>query len=162
MGISTGSVNNLGQVMRRADIEARYQSTRELARVTTGLDSVDRLEISPAARDLEALRTRLQTQAMALPEVREDRVAQVRARMAEGYYQREDLVTDMANRLMAEAELRPTEQAPAASTQPAYREELMREVNDKIQSGFYTDGQVMNFVADRLMSIYNINSSEDE
>jgi len=162
MSMSTGSVNQLGQVVMRAAIEARYQATRELERVTAGLGGEDRLEISAGARERESLRTRLQEQAMGLPEVRQDRVAQVRARMAEGFYQREDFVNEMANRLMADGALAPDAAAPAEDATPSYRDELMRDVNTKIQSGFYTDGEVMNFVADRLMSIYQISPTGDE
>jgi hypothetical protein len=163
MSMSTGSVNQLGQVMRRAAIEARYQTTRELDRVTAGLEGEDRLEISQGARELEGLRGRLLEQAMAMPDVRQDRVAQVRARVAEGYYQREDLVSEVANRLMADKALAQVDDSQATPpSDPAYREDLMREVDAKIHSGFYTDGEVMNFVADRLLSIYEINPNEDK
>lgn len=163
MSMSTGSVNQLGQVIRRAAIEARYQTTRELERVTSGLEGEDRLEISAGARELEGLRSRLLDQAMAMPEVRQDRVAQARARMAEGFYQREDLVSEVAHRLMADQDLAKVEDRPATpASQPGYREDLMREVDAKIQSGFYTDGEVMNFVADRLLSIYDISPKGDE
>lgn len=164
----SGSPAQIGQALRRAAIEARYQSARPLERAAVAAAAEDRLEISPGGRDLARLRGVLLERAQALPEVREERLAQVRQRVAAGFYDGEDIVAQISDRMVKQSalgELVPGGDAAAPGTptpDPAYRGDLMRQVNDKIQSGFYSDQDVMRFVADRLMDIYQIQPQDDE
>ncbi|MDP2361218.1 MAG: flagellar biosynthesis anti-sigma factor FlgM [bacterium] len=163
MDISTGQTSQLGQALRRAAIEARYQSVRDLGRAAeSALAGEDRVEISRDGRDLGRLRGVLMDAAAALPDVREEILAQVRDRMATGYYDREVVVDRISDRLLEQGSLRAASAGAVGTPEEDYRQDLMREVNDKIQSGFYTDGEVMKFVADRLMNIYQIDSHGDK
>jgi len=161
MAISMDGVNQAGQVLRRAAIEARYQSTREQAHTADAAGGEDRLEISAGGREAARLRQVLAAEAAGLPEVREERVAAVRERIASGFYMREDVVGQISDRLMADARLRPAGADPTGNPDTAYREGLMREVDEKIHSGFYSDSEVMQFVADKLLNIYQIEQRDD-
>jgi hypothetical protein len=89
-------------------------------------------------------------------------VAQAQERVAAGFYDREEIVAQISDRMLQDSPLSGVK--PDSSTavpDASYRQELMREVGSKIQSGFYTDNDVMGFVADRLMDIYQI-KPEDE
>jgi hypothetical protein len=162
MDIQSSSSSQVGQALRRAAIETRYQTTRELERVGVAGVTEDRLEISNGGLELSRLRGSLVEQAASLPEIRQDRVAQAQERVAAGFYDREEIVAQISDRMLQDSPLSGVK--PDSSTavpDASYRQELMREVGSKIQSGFYTDNDVMGFVADRLMDIYQI-KPEDE
>jgi hypothetical protein len=162
MEISSNSTTQLGQVISRAAIESRYQTARQLDRAAGGRAGEDRLEISTDGRDLARLRGVLLEGVAALPDVREERVAQASARVAAGFYDREDIVAQISDRLLQQSSLPEAVRAGDSAAVPDadYRGDLMQEVNDKIQSGFYSDQEVMRFVADRLMNIYQVGSTD--
>ncbi|MFA7329863.1 MAG: flagellar biosynthesis anti-sigma factor FlgM [Candidatus Delongbacteria bacterium] len=162
MEIQSGSLSQVGQALRRAAIETRYQTTRQLEQAGGAAAQEDRLEISSSGLELSRLRSSLQTQAAQLPEIREERVALARQRVAAGFYDREEIVAQISDRMMEDSSLGETA-ATGNGTVPAapYRDELMREVETKIHSGFYTDNDVMSFVADRLMDIYQIKPQDE-
>lgn len=162
MDIQSGSPSQVGQALRRADIETRYQTTRQLERAGQAGSGEDRLEISSGGRELARLRASLLQEASTLPEIREERVAQARERVAAGFYEREEIVANISERLLNESALKVGSAAsPSAVPDASYRTELMNEVGTKIQSGFYSDNDVMSFVADRLMDIYQIKPQDE-
>ena len=60
----------------------------------------DRVEVSDDARQVQDLEKNLADAARELPEIREDRVAQARARIEEGHYDSEEVRRTVADRLL--------------------------------------------------------------
>jgi hypothetical protein len=155
------STTRVGQALQRAAIETRYQATRQLEQAVRPALGADQVELSRGGLELSRLRQRLLDEAAQLPEVREDRVALARERVASGFYGAEGIV-DQISRRLEEGPVRQAADAGDAAMPPDdYRTELMKEVSAKIESGFYSDQDVMSFVADRLLDIYNITPEEE-
>lgn len=158
MQIQDGSGNTIHQRIQRAQIETRYQTQKQLDSI--GHKSLDeRVEISSGGRELARLQDTLRQEAARLPDVRAERVAQAEARISSGYYSSPEVVERMAETLtsspMARVAAREV-RLPAEPVPAGYRPELMQEVGAKLKSGFYSDEEVMGFVADRLSNIYGI------
>jgi hypothetical protein len=164
MDIPKASLSQLGQVLRRAAIETRYQATRPLERAAAAASAEDRLEISEGGREASRLRALLLARARGMDGLREGLVAQARQRVASGFYDAEGVVGQISDRMLSQTTLGSLQAGgpadEAAGTE--YRSELMREVGDKIQGGFYSDQDVMRFVADRLLDIYQIPPQDGE
>lgn len=152
--IQSGNFDPVGRALQRVQLEKRFESTKRLERIAGGEDSV-RLA---GGGETERLKGLLLSDAAALPEVRAERIAEVKARIAAGYYDREDVVEKIGERFLGSPEGQQALDGAARETLPAegVRADLMREVQDKLKAGFYTDGEVMNFVADRLLDIYKV------
>ncbi len=78
---------------RRPEHAARPERSGEAARA-------DSVELSEEGRQVQDLRGRLTEAARAMPEVREDRVAQARARLEAGEYDSEGVRRQIADRLL--------------------------------------------------------------
>lgn len=78
---------------RRAERTARPEGSGEAAKA-------DSVELSEEGRQVQDLRDRLTEAARGMPEVREDRVAQARARLAAGEYDSEGVSRQIADRLL--------------------------------------------------------------
>ena len=80
----------------------RAQSRRPEASDQTGSEAApsDRLELSEEAQQAQDRQDRLGQEARNLPEVREDRVAEARARLEAGDYDSEDVRRVIAERLL--------------------------------------------------------------
>lgn len=155
------STTRVGQALQRAAIETRYQATRQLEQIDHPALAGDQVELSRGGLELARLRQRLLEEAGRLPDVREERVALARERVMSGFYEAEGIVEHISRHL----EQGPLRQATAPVEAPmppeTYRMELMQEVATKIESGFYSDQDVMRFVADRLLDIYDISPEEE-
>ncbi len=155
------STTRVGQALQRAAIETRYQTTRQLEQLERPALAGDQVELSRGGLEAARLRQRLLEEAGRLPEVREDRVALARERVSSGFYEAEGIV-DHISRHLEEGPLRQVAASGNSSMPPeTYRTELMQEVSAKIESGFYSDQDVMSFVADRLLDIYDIAPGEE-
>lgn len=158
MQIQNGIHHTIHERIQRAQIETRYQTQKQLDSIGDG-GADERIEISSGGREMARLQETLRQEAANLPEVREERVAQAQARIASGYYSRPEVVDSLADSLtsspMARVAAREV-QVPDTPAPEGYRPELMREVGEKLRSGFYSDDEVMGFVADRLKNIYGI------
>ena len=62
--------------------------------------SADRVELSDDARQLETVKNRLAEEARNQPDVREDRVAQAKARLEAGEYEGENVKRVIADRIL--------------------------------------------------------------
>lgn len=158
MQIQDGIHNTIHQRIQRAQIETRYQTRKELDSIGHG-STGERVEISSGGRELARLQETLRQEADRLPEIRQERVAEVQARISSGYYSRPEVVGELAETLTASPMARVAArevQVPGGPSPEGYRPELMREVGEKLRSGFYTEEEVMGYVADRLGSIYGI------
>ena len=70
------------------------------ARTDTKVDAADRIELSESARQALAQQSRLNDAARSVPDVREDRVTQARARLEAGEYDTEEVRQTIADRLL--------------------------------------------------------------
>ena len=82
---------------RRTSDNAR---TSENAARSAG--ETDRVELSGAAQESRQIESRLQSAASDVPDVREDRVAQARARIASGEYDNENVRRIIADRILSQ------------------------------------------------------------
>ncbi len=69
---------------------------------TASANEADRVELSTAAQDTRQLESKLQNAASDIPDVREHRVAQVRARIASGEYENENVRRIIADRILSQ------------------------------------------------------------
>ncbi|MCA9782247.1 MAG: flagellar biosynthesis anti-sigma factor FlgM [Calditrichaeota bacterium] len=158
MQIQDGASNTIQQRIQRAQIETRYQNSKQLDSIGNSHQG-EQVEISSTARDLGRLMGSLREEAARLPDVRPEKIAEAQARISSDWYSRPEVLDALGDSLssspMARVAAREVgQQAPADPT--GYRPELMQEVSDKLRSGFYSDSEVMGFVADRLSDIYGI------
>ena len=117
----------------------------------------EEISISESARELSRLHAQLLAQAADLPEVREDRVEQARARVASGFYSQENVVEKISERIVEEAVPEQSSTGEVSSeARLEYRSDLMQEVAERVRTGYYSDDEVMAFVADRLLDIHDI------
>lgn len=65
-------------------------------------DAGDRVELSNGAQETRELESRLQNEVRNLPDVREDRVAEVRQRIASGEYNNESVRRVIADRILTQ------------------------------------------------------------
>jgi len=72
---------------------------RETASAT---DAGDRVELSNAAQESRELESRLQNEVRNLPDVRQDRVAEVRERIASGEFDNESVRRVIADRILTQ------------------------------------------------------------
>jgi negative regulator of flagellin synthesis FlgM len=72
---------------------------REVASAT---DAGDRVELSGAAQETRELESQLQARVRDLPDVRQDRIAEVRSRIASGEYDNENVRRVIANRILTQ------------------------------------------------------------
>jgi len=158
--ISSGSLDPLGRALQRVQLERRYETGRQLERLAAEPRGEDSVRIG--GDDRTRLQELLLDSAAGLPDVRQERVAEVRGRIEAGYYNREDVVDKIGERFLASPEGRQAVEGATRAALPAdaERADLMREVRDKLKAGFYTDNEVMGFVADRLLDLYQIDDKE--
>ncbi|MBT3604777.1 MAG: flagellar biosynthesis anti-sigma factor FlgM [Candidatus Latescibacteria bacterium] len=76
--------------------ENRNQETASAA------DAGDRVELSSAAQESRELESRLQNEVRNLPDVREERVAEVRERIASGDFDNENVRRVIADRILTQ------------------------------------------------------------
>ncbi len=157
MQIDQGSTNRINQELRRAELEHRFLVNRRFRQIAQE-PATDRVMISDEARALGRLHKSLMQQLSNLSDLREDQVALARERIAAGYYSREDIVDQIGEKLTNSAAAHSAVRGDSGVETPelAYRGELMSDVNEKIEAGFYSDDEVMAYVADRLLDIYGI------
>ena len=79
--------------------EVRESRNRETASAT---DAGDRVELSNAAQETRELESRLQNEVRNLPDVREDRIAEVRERIANGEFDNESVRRVIADRILTQ------------------------------------------------------------
>jgi hypothetical protein len=158
--IQPGGLDPLARVLQRAQLEQRFESSRQLERIA--LPAEDRVLLADGER--ARLHGLLLESAAALPEVRAERIAQVRARIEAGYYNREEVVERTGEKFLASPEGRQALDGATRASLPAETEraDLMDAVREKLRGGFYTDGEVMAFVADRLLDMYKIEDSSGD
>lgn len=159
MEIGSTSNDQIRLSLQKSTIETRYQTERQLERIVQP-DRQDRVEISGSAIERSRLQSVLLQRMEAMPDVREDKVALARERMATGFYERGDVVSKLGDRMLESGTLRVEPEGASELPETSYRKELMGEVNAKMQGGFYSDNDVMSFVADRLLQIYGIADDE--
>lgn len=159
--IPSGNLDSIGRVLQRVQLERRYESNRQLERIAVDPQG-DRVTLGRSG-DAARLQSLLLEDAAALPDVREERVAEVKALVAAGYYDQEDVVEKIGERFLASPEGQQALDGAARETLPgdAERADLMRDVQNKLKAGFYTDGEVMNFVADRLLDLYKVDGEPE-
>ena len=80
-------------------VEGRRERQTSVTRSTASASRRDSVNISTDAKETDALRERLTEEAGNIPDVREDRVAQVKARIASGEF---DADSDEVKRAVAE------------------------------------------------------------
>ncbi len=161
MEIHSGSADQIRRSVQRVAIENRYQTERTLNRIVKPDVEADQFSISKSGLERSRLHASLMDKLAALPETRDDRIAEVKARIAEGFYRREAIVSEMADKMMNETALTNEKTSGAELPSANYRNDLMHEVGEKMKDGFYSDNDVMNFVADRLLQIYGIDQADD-
>ena len=145
----------LGLDLRRLELEQRFE-LRQRVDAFTQPDKPDRIELG-AKGETEALKAMLLEKLEGREDLRGDKIAAVRERIAAGYYQQEFVVEQMADKILGQSVESNVQGAQKADVrEPAYRQALMQDVQSKIESGFYSDGEVMGFVADRLLQIHDV------
>lgn len=140
--------------IQKARIEDNFRLGSRLNAMSQNAE--DQLNVSSEGRDMQILTDKLANQTLQLPEVREDRLADVQAKLASGFYQSDEFDASLAERLMEDPDLSQVLDIPnLALPSTDYREDLMQDVQGKINDSFYSDNEVMDYVAERLMSIYS-------
>jgi anti-sigma28 factor (negative regulator of flagellin synthesis) len=140
--------------IRRAEIENRYMMNKDVLRRAANSAS-DKVEFSSEGRELNRMRQVLMQSAAELSDVREDVVSQIKQKITTGFYNREDVVNSISDKILDSASEKVSDESSPQVTD-SYRSDLMNDVNEKINNGFYSDTEVMAFVADRLLNIYEI------
>lgn len=79
----------------------RVQENRN-QETASATDAGDRVELSSAAQESRELESRLQNEVRNLPDVREDRVAEVRERIASGEFDNESVRRVIADRILTQ------------------------------------------------------------
>ena len=139
--------------IQKARIEDNFRLNSRLQ--SLGQKAEDQLNVSTDAKKMHALTEHLNGVADRMPDVRDDRIADVRKKLDTGFYKDEQFTGQLADRMMNDPELRQVLDMHAGNLPSTdYREDLMNDVAGKIQDSFYSDSQVMDFVAERLISIY--------
>ncbi len=138
-------------------VENKTARTTPQTTESTELQRGEQVSISESARELSRLHSALMAAASEIPDVREDLVEQAKARVASGYYNQESVVDKISERITEEAVQAQDSNAQASEEARAdYRNDLMAEVSERVKNGYYSDDEVMAFVADRLLDIHNI------
>jgi hypothetical protein len=100
--LGKGFLERFNRTDRAGDQEGKSPAETGASRPEAGLQPGDRAEISPKAHRLMALRNAMDSgrQALAdLPEVRQDRVSEVRSRLDRGFYNSLEVRSRVAERL---------------------------------------------------------------
>lgn len=84
---------------RRVENDKRRETAETETRSSQSASRADSVDISPDARETDALRTRLTDAAAETPDVREDKVADIKARIASGEF---DANSDEVKRAVAD------------------------------------------------------------
>ena len=79
----------------------RIQENRN-QEISSTTDAGDRVELSPVAQETRELESRLQNKVRNLPDVREDRIAEVRERIASGHFDNESVRRVIADRILTQ------------------------------------------------------------
>jgi anti-sigma28 factor (negative regulator of flagellin synthesis) len=82
----------------------------------------------------------------AIPDVRTDRVAQAKQRLAEGFYNKPEVIDQIATRLAADPEARPS--APLSLAQQG-------EIKRRLSEGFYDTPEAIDKIANGLVEDVN-------
>lgn len=99
---------------------------------------VDRADLHPEVRIETQIIEGAKLVYEALPDVREDRVAQAKQRLTDGYYDRPEVIDQIAARLSADPEAVPA--APLSLERQA-------EIKRRLTEGFYDSPQVVDTIA---------------
>ncbi len=145
--------------IQRAQIENDFQRSQ----TAQGLDKQgieEKVQFSGSGLQRARLVSTLRQEAASLPDLREEKLAEVRERMALGHYDGPAFSDELAGKLEESGLIdlaRQAARSEAVGPNPEnYRPDLMQDVDQKLDAGFYTGEQVMDFVAERLIDLYRI------
>jgi hypothetical protein len=155
MNIAADLRTQLSQELRRLELDQRFELKQRVdALIQT--DKPDRVELGTPG-SIDTLQAMLLEKLEAPSDLREDKIAQARERIAQGFYQEEAVVEKMAERVLNQSAIVDSKNSlENTQTEAAYRQTLVKDVQTKIDSGFYSDNEVMGFVAERLLQIHDV------
>ncbi len=158
MKIESNLLNQLSPELRRLELEQRFE-LRQRAEALGQAENTDRLELGGNG-SIDSMKAMLLENLSQADDLRGDKIALAKERIASGFYSEGSVVNEMADKMMEQSAILDQKQAQeVAQSEPAYRQALMSDVQEKIESGFYTDHDVMGFVADRLLQIHDVPDS---
>ena len=156
MNIQKTEAGSIAREVRAQELQrARLEHHPGRSRFSPSGRTADRLQVSEKGLQLQKLSETLQQELQLLPEVRQERVDAARARVQSGFFSDEQFNLKLAGKMLENSDLKQALNLTGDDVpQTDYRDKLMNDVKNRLNSGFYSADSVMDFVADRLLAVY--------